>query len=417
MTTYKYLIIGAGPAALSAVNAIRQSGDIGSIALITRENCDPYSPASLPYLFDDEISEEGLFFKGIRAVAKHGVTLLKGKTVTAINKEKKEVLAGNESIGYEKLLITTGAHPDVKAMERFPGIPFDVLRTFKDYQGLKDGSGIIIYGAGLVAIELAEKLAHKGVSVTVIARSRLLRKYFHKETTDLMAEILTKIGVKLYQGVDIESIDYREGRYNVSLADGTAIEGNRFVCATGVKPTIPFEGLELEHGAIKTDGSQRTNLPDVYAAGDAAAVADFFTGKLAPFAILTEAIEQGRVAGSNMAGQKETYAGGISSNILRCGKDYFFSVGNIEPDDQTTLIAEKEDASFFCAYLKNDVLVGAVAWNHPEYNAGVFRYLIYKQVKISGKTADALKRDPEATALYLMNAKRRQDAVGLITTK
>ena len=420
MAEYKYLFIGAGPAAFSAATAIRQTGDEGKIAMVTYETCGPYSPAALPYLFDGEMSEDNFFFKGEKLLKQLDVTLLRGHHAERLDNEKKKVtLDDGSEIFYDKLLIATGTHPDCGPVKRFGDIHEKVLRTFADYEALEEAGDVVaIYGAGLVALELAEKLARSGKQPIVIARSRLLRKYFRQEVTDLLTAGLEKEGARVYSGADIKEVLMEDGKYKIRLDNDKVIDADAFVCATGVHPTVPFSGeFTIEKGGILVNRLMQTGVTDVYAAGDVVTVPGFFTESADRFPILCEAIEQGRIAGLAMAGEAEEYRGGISSNIFRCGDEYYFSVGMTDVREGVQVLEAKTGDGEMHMYLQDGCLVGAEGRNTMEILPGTLRFLIFHRVPIEENTIPAMARDPGSTAIGLMDQYRRTEANKLIASK
>lgn len=420
MIKQTHVIIGAGPAALSAAAAIRQTGCQDGITIITKESCAPYSPAALPYLFDGEMTEQVLFSKGNEALHALKIEYMNGVEAIALDpQEKMLTLSNGETVEYGKLLVATGAHPTITAIDGLSADDVHVLRTFGDYLALKDkGKRVAIYGAGLVAVELAEKLAHTGVKTAVIARSRLLRKYFNVKLAEQVEKTLSAHGVAVYSGSPVASVCVgKESTYTIALENGTVVEADVFVSAIGVSANLPFPIIKTEAGGILATADMRTNLPDVYTAGDVAAPPAFFSGMSEICPILTEALEQGRIAGLNMAGEKAQYRGSLTANMLRCFDDYLFSVGITDAAAKGVEVFEKsEPKASFRLFVKNDCVVGVEAWNHPEFNAGVFRYLIYEGVPISN-AMDAMMKDPGRTAKWLMAEHRKARATALISTR
>lgn len=417
----KYLIVGAGPASMSAAAAIRRIGSKAEIVMATKEDCTPYSPAALPYLFNGEMTDDLFFACGKRRLADLDVRFLSGYEAVGLDPAGHSVtFANGETVEYEKLLIATGARPATTPIKGVDDSETKGFRTYRDYVALKEsGKRVAIHGGGLVAVELAEKLGSAGVDTSVIVRSRLLRRYFDPELAGKVADILSAHGVRVYSGTPIDSVSNHSGAYEIRLGDGRLVNADVIVSATGVTARIPFGGLPATAaGGIKADATMRTNLEDVYAAGDVAAAPSFFTGDPEICPILTEAIEQGRVAGLNMAGEAEQYRGGIPANMLRCRDEYFFSAG---VTDETTVegseaYASGEKNAWFKLVVKNGAVIGVEAWNRPELSAGVFRYLIYEAVPV-GAVLDILREAPDKAAKALMSRHRAHKATALISTR
>jgi NADPH-dependent 2,4-dienoyl-CoA reductase/sulfur reductase-like enzyme len=111
-------------------------------------------------------------------------------------------------------------------------------------------------------------------------------------------------GIEVILGDQVSGIERRNAGYAVSLKSGATHQADMIVCGTGVRPNIDFlsdSGLDTARGILVND-RQETNIPSVYAAGDCAEGVDFLTGERVVHAIWPTAIDQGRVAGANMAG-------------------------------------------------------------------------------------------------------------------
>ena len=419
----KHLIIGCGPAALGAVQAIRSISPDDEIKLVTRESSLPYSPAALPYLLSGELTEARLFAKGEECLKAMRAELIRGQEVFELLPEKKQVKYGDgQKEEYDKLLIATGSHPWVPPLEGLEGVPFHTFRTFNDFKKIQDSLGtrrtIAIYGAGFVAVELAEKLTLSGHSVLMIARSSLLRKYFGLPIRNFLRETLTKQGVKIFTDSPLRSVRQIDQSLFLTVNGGKTLAADLLIAATGVVPNaLGSAFIPGVAGGLQAGRSMETNLPDVYAAGDVAGGPSFFDDAHGVNPILPEAVEQGKVAGYNMAGQKTEYRGWIPWNFLRCFDFHAFNIGLTGSEvAQTAEVVEQEDGNgFLRLILKDHLLIGVECFNQPSINPGVFGYLITRRVPVDGHKELLLKK-PMETASYLMVRHRRSQS-GVITIK
>src|SRR5262249_51351482 len=131
-----------------------------------------------------------------------------------------------------------------------------------------------------------------------------------------------KQGVALHLGTTARDIAEVNGRKQVTLADGTNLAADLVIVATGIRANLDLvagSGIATDQGILVNDRMQ-TNLPNVYAAGDVAQGPDLFGDRPAVHAIQPTAVDHGRVAGANMAGQAVRYPGSLLMNILdACG--------------------------------------------------------------------------------------------------
>lgn len=412
----RHLIVGCGPAALSAVEAIRKMGGENDITVITAENCPPYSPAALPYLLAGRISEERFWLRDQDYLDSLGVTVRKGKRVVEVDPGSNQaVCADGSRMEYDDLLLATGARPLGAGL---PGLGEDEafhFHTLADYRRLTEElattSEVAVYGAGLVATELALSLLERGIEVTMVTRSRLLRRYFGPEAGDVIQRQLESEGIKIISGVTVTAAHRQGARTEIALSNGQSLLTGLLVVALGVVPNTPSVQGEMRLAAqgIWVDGFMRTSIANVYAAGDVAAAPSLF-GDVAPNAILPNALDQGRVAGINMAGGEELYPGWIPVNLLSYFGRQAFSIGLVNPanaDASSYKILQDGVPGKVWRKLvfHGNLLVGAEFVNVP-VDPGIFRSLIRERVEVADHQ-EALFNHPRDTSRSLM-LKREQ---------
>ena len=417
MGKVKHLILGAGPAGLSAAQAIRGLDKTAEIVLVTRETVPPYSPALLPYLISNEISPNDLFLKGKDILAAFNLSLRLGKEVTELAPEKKEVVnSDGERESYSKLLIATGAKPQIPRIQKLKPDQIHTFRTFADYERLRSSLGqrqnIAIYGAGLVAVELAEKLCLEGHTVTIIARSSLLRKYYSRLGVEKLTRMFSQHNGTIAAGHTLVCVDVQGEKLKLELSSGETLVVDRLVMATGIESNLFSNGLLLVvEGGVKVSRRMETALPDIYAAGDVAAAPSFGDGQYSTCPILPEAVLQGRIAGTNMAGGEAEYPGWIPANVVRCFGNVLFTIGAVADSNPAYHTAERrDDSSYLRLVFQQEQLVGVEGLNVKSVHAGVFLNLIKERVPVR-KYEDVLLAKPRETASWLMLQHRKSQAV------
>ncbi|MDR1660023.1 MAG: NAD(P)/FAD-dependent oxidoreductase [Desulfovibrio sp.] len=409
----QYVMIGAGPAAQAAAKAIRAEDKDGTIVFITREETLPYSPVALPYLLHDEMNSEQLFSKGKIMLDNLGACMVTGKEVKAVDPAAKKILFCNGSAqSYDKLLVATGASPVRAIVEGLSESDAHVFRTYADYKRLaaecRKGGDVLIYGAGLVAVELAERLAASGYKVTIVVRSYLLRKYFSKETVAVLEKKFADNSVTIISGTTIAGALRQRGKYSVTLSNGETKLYDALIMALGVTPNF-VDGFEKAGGGIKADG-RLLAAPDVYVSGDVAAPADYTGTTYAPCPISPEAVKQGKIAGRNMAGGMERYDGWVSANYFRIFDKNLFSIGEIEGVTGLSCLILKGGGGGKTLKLlfDGDLLVGVEGFGCKEVHPGVFGFLIRNRVPV-GDDKELLLEKPREAALRLMQKYRMEN--------
>jgi len=345
------------------------------------------------------------------------VTPLLGKKVSKIDPKSKKVFVGKESIGFEKLLITSGGVPFIP-----PGISglnnFKNVFTFtkkKDADKikavLKNVKSIVILGAGLIGLQCAEGLSHTGKKITCVELAdNILPRALDDEAAKITRRELHKQGIEIITRDTIAKINGSAGKINsVTLKSKKKIPCQMAIIAVGVKPNIEF----LNGSGIKTDGGilvnscMETNIKNVHAAGDCTAAKEILSGKIMSIPIIPLASQQGMIAGYNMAGKKKEYKGGLSLNALQFGGAQIVSYGFIH-DEQNGEVLKKlneKQGIYEKIIIKKNKITGAVFVRTIE-RAGIFRYLIENKVDI-GKYKDKLL-EPDFSWAYVQNEIRDQ---------
>ncbi|MBT9163368.1 MAG: NADH-dependent phenylglyoxylate dehydrogenase subunit epsilon [Chloroflexi bacterium] len=375
----KHLIIGCGAAGLAAAQEIRSLSPEDEIVLITKEKHLPYSIAALPYLISGKMKESDLWLADEDYLSEMGYDLIRGKEVARVHPEEKRLTykdGGSES--YDRLLIASGSEPiksDIRGLEEASPL---VFHTLEDYhllqQRLLNSKDVAIYGGGLVATALAVALLEAGYRVKIIVRSRVLRRYFDQDAGDIIEKILANSGADIYKGQVIDELRRTGERVEIALPDGTCLDADILVIALGVKPVTSLlagTGIKLNDGVV-VDSRMRTNIEDIYAAGDVAEAPEFFTGGLGLGLILPSAVSQGRAAGSNMAGKAITDEGWLSMNVFNLLGHRALSIGMAVGNDGQVLMEKDEERKQFKKLTFNgDRLVGA-AFLNLDVDPGVF---------------------------------------------
>ena len=408
MKKRKHLMIGAGAAALSALQMIKSIRPDDEAVLVTKENDLPYSPTALPYVLSGRIDRHSIWLREEDYFKKAGAVLMRGREAVEVDPAKKRVaFSDGEKESYDKLLIATGSDAVGPSLQGGAGfLKFHTLedceRLVQQVEGKKE---VLIHGGGLVAMETAMALLERGCSVKVVVRSRILRKYFDEEAAGLIENIIAERGAEIFSGHSIVALSQRDAEVEATLEDGNRVKAQVFVNCTGVKPRVDFlAGIGLSMGqGIRADRRMMTNLEDIYAAGDAAEAPEFFTGEAGLSAILLSAVNQGKLAGANMAGEDKEYRGWIGLNRLPFFGNVAESLGmSTGSEDRFSILKEVnvEKRRLKKLVFDGDNLVGATFINCGT-NLGPFYQIIERKLDVS-KHRDMLFDRPFETSIWLI---------------
>ncbi|MBM5811674.1 MAG: NAD(P)/FAD-dependent oxidoreductase [Gammaproteobacteria bacterium] len=408
----RYLLVGASHAALSALQAIRMHDPDGSLTMITRDDALPYSPTVLPYVVSGRSQPARVALKDESWLASQRVELRRGRTVTAVDTTDCSVRLDDGSVlGWEKLLLATGADPIVPQVPGLAGVKFHVLRRLTDAVALRDAVAgtreAIVLGAGLIGMHAAENLVKAGVGVTIVEmQPRVLAGYFDAEASALIETTFTDAGVCLRLGRRAAAVAAAGERIQVRLDDDSELVADLLLVATGVTPVLDYlagSGIATDRGVL-VDDCMRTSAAGVWAAGDVAQARDFYAadpGARIINGILPDAVEQGRVAGQSMAGDPglRPYEGGVPLNTYTYFDQQAVSVGR--QDCGATVRSEAGAGRYLRIVMDADRLTGIFGINSP-FDPGVMWEIIQRRIDL-GPVRAAFLADPQRAARGVMS--------------
>jgi nitrite reductase (NADH) large subunit len=344
----KIVIIGAGPAGVSVAETIRAYERDAKIVMLSAE---PYLPYS--HLWRDRHWPK-----------QTGVEYRKGIEVVQIEPDTHRIeLDDGRRVKYDRLVIATGS----RLYAPIEGSSMQGVYNFKSLSAaetmvaqIKSGKAktAVIVGAGFIGMEIALLLCQLGVEVTQIEMlDQVMATMLDKETAAVALDLMRQHGVNVRLKTKARAFVGKRKATGVQLASGKILEGDILIAATGVKPNLDLlDGSGIDHNwGIRVDDHLRTNVPDVYAAGDAIEVPDRLTGETYVHAIFPNAVEQGRVVGLNLAGYQTRYEGGERMNSLKHLGLPIMAVGLKEGDE---ILQDKRNGNLRTIYLKENRMVG-----------------------------------------------------------
>ena len=314
-STFDLLILGGGPAALSAARAYRDAAPTGTVALVSDEERIPYNrPPLTKELLRGEIAETKLAIEEEQWFAEQHVGLISGRAVTLEPHRRTVTLSGGRTLGYRTCLLATGAEP---ARLPLPGADDPGVRVMRSLAHLRElkarlvpGEAVIVIGSGFIGCEIAASLAMRGQAVTLVsseAAPNLAR--LGAEAAGRIAGWLGEVGVERVSNAAVTGID-RAGDGLVVTAGGRSLRAPLIVMAVGVAPrselAAPLE-IELHDGAIPVDGAMRSSVAGVLAAGDVAFAHNAAAGRSLRVEHWGDALGQGAIAGATAAGRVKAW--------------------------------------------------------------------------------------------------------------
>lgn len=340
-----YVIVGNGVAGTTAAETIRRFDSDGPITILTNEAVPFYYRLRLNEYLAGELSEEKLFGKKQGWYQDNRIDLKLGLTVVSGDPDQKVLrTAEGQTVSYDVLLLANGSYSFVPPIQGADAQGVFTLRTLQDYRDTlayaRDVQKAVLIGGGLLGLEAGHGLLKQGKDVQVVEFfPRLLPRQLDDEGAKRLRLILEEKGFTFYLGAKTSEIAGQERVESVRLEGGTNLEAGLVLISAGVRPNLePAQsmGIDVDRG-IKVDSHMRTSRQDVYAAGD---VAEF---RRMNYGIWPAAMEQGQMAGLNMAGQESLYQGTTMANTLKVLGVDLGSAGDIDADNklQTVMVAKE----------------------------------------------------------------------------
>jgi nitrite reductase (NADH) large subunit len=288
--------------------------------------------------------------------------LVKPAVVEAIDTAGKKLsLRGGSQDSFDRLIIATGASSFLPPVD---GCDLDrvfTLRTIDDAERILascgNGRRAAIVGGGLLGIEAAAALSRRGMQATIVeVFDHLLPRQLDAEGGAMLQSMLEAKGLRFLLGKRTSAIRKRMDALELSFGDGSSFQADIVIFSSGIRPNVGVAraaGLACDRG-ILVDERMETNVPGIFAAGDAAQ----FEGRV--YGLWPAAREQGGFAGRNAAGANEVYRGSLVSATLKVSGIELASIGSIEASDGVSVTTRRGEGRFRRLFVKDGRLAGAM---------------------------------------------------------
>jgi nitrite reductase (NADH) large subunit len=361
----RLVVVGNGMASLRFLERLTEGAPgLYDVTVVGAEPVAAYNRVLLSSLLGGEVDEAACAFRGLDWYESHGIRLITGAPVTAIDRENALAIVGETHVlPFDKLVLAVGSTP-IRLPK--PGIDLPGVITFRDLAdvaairraAVRHGRAVVI-GGGLLGLEAAVGLSRLGIDTTLLhVMDRLMERQLDHAAAGLVKRAMEARGVKVMLKADTASID-GDGRVeSLTLSDGTVLLADLVVMSVGVRPSVALaQGAGLETGrGIKVDDRMATSDPRIFALGECAEHRGMTYGLVEP------AYEQAEVLSRHLAGEAGAYQGTALATSLKVSGLPVFSAGVVDtPESAEAIVLSDPGAGLYRKLLVEDErLIGAV---------------------------------------------------------
>lgn len=388
-----YLILGGGAAALNAARAIRERDTTGSIVMVSEEPYAPYNRPMLTKALLAGLTPEQLAMESPEWYQENRVYQVLGKRAEQVDLAKREVtLSGGEVLQFTKLIYALGSECFIPPM---PGSELEgvvAVRRLADVRRvealMKQTKHAVVIGGGVLGLEAAWELKKAGLSVTVLeVAPRLMPRQLDETAAALLTAAAEKAGIAVRTGAAVKAIQGSGRAEAVVLENGERFQAGLVIVSAGVRANTALAGaMGLQTGrAVLVNERMETSAPGVYACGDCA---EYQGMNLANWA---QAVDQGKVAGANAAGEALTYAPTLMGLTFQGMNTALFAAGDNGSNPallyKTLEFRDAGKGQYRKFYFLNDRLCGGILLGDTSamaaLTAALQSHATYKQMRES----------------------------------
>ncbi len=361
-----YAIIGGGAAGLNAAKAIRERDKTGSIYMLSNEAYPAYNRPMLTKSLVAGLDAEQIAVQEASWYEENNVCLLLGKNVVSIDTEKKEIHTDDGAkFKYTKLIYALGSECFIPPIQGADQPEVIAIRRLSDTQKvtelLPQTKEAVVIGGGVLGLEAAWELKKARCKVTVLELApRLMGRQLDEGAGEMIKAVSEAQGITIHTGVQIEAIEGDGHVTGVRLGDGRVFPAQLVIVSCGVRANVAVAkaaGIETDR-AVVVNSRMETSAVDVYACGDCAQYQGI------NYAIWPQAVEEGKTAGANAAGETLEYTGVPAALTFHGMNTALFAIGDngSHPDLVYRTVEFKDMArkQYEKYYFRNNRLCGAI---------------------------------------------------------
>jgi NADPH-dependent 2,4-dienoyl-CoA reductase/sulfur reductase-like enzyme len=398
MSESRFVILGGGMVAGYAAKQFVELGlKPGELAIISADTAVPYErpPLSKGFLAGKD-TEDAIRINSENFYREHRVEIKLGCEASSVDTSRKRLLlkTGGE-VGFEKLIIATGARPRTLNV---PGAGLGnvhYLRSLDDSKSVRRSAENVkqaaVIGGGFIGMEVAAVLAQKGIEVTmVLNEDRIWKRFFSAQMSAFFESYYADRGVRLVKSATVKQLRGNGIVSSVALADGQSVPCQMVVAGIGVTPlteVLATSGLEVQDGVMVNE-YLRTRHADIYAAGDVASYQDVIFGKRRRVEHWDNAVSQGQYCARALMGDQTPFrhVPYFFSDVFDLSYEYW---GDASGADELIHRGDFASKSFSVWWLQQQRVVAVFTMNRPdEEREAAPKWIEEKRVVSTAKLKD-----------------------------
>ena len=370
-----YLILGNGGAACHGAMALRNNGYNGPLTMVSDEEEAAFNPMLAPYYLKGIAQWDDCFPFGADFYERYQIDTKFGFGVARLDAINRVVtLTSNEQIGYRKCLIATGARaviPPVKGLrETDKALPLRTARdTVKMARALRNAHKVVVLGASLIGVKLAEILRKTGAEVWLLdIASQVMPTGAHPISAAYLQRYFEEHGINLLLGCGIDEVMPVDDKLICTAKDHVLKDADFVAVCTGIRANIEFVNktqVQVGQGVI-IDACSESSVKGLFAAGDCAQGCNLFTCNHDWLGTWQNACYQGRTAGEAMAGLRRGYTCPMPQHVSPFFDWTYAQMGDVYRQGDNVRMETTGDpfkGSFKLLVYENGILVGANVFN------------------------------------------------------
>ena len=367
----RFLVLGGGPAAVTAVRTLRKEAPEAEITMVSKEDL----PFSRPMLSKGSFQQFHAFRYRIiepEWFRENRVTFLK-TAAEKINPERHTVsFSGGQLLPYDRLIYALGSEAGVPPIPGLSACRYHTVRHAEDLAGIRGdlltAEDALVIGGGFIGLELASALHRSGLSVTVLeGTGKIMGPAADLYTSGILKQKLEEQGIRIVLNAAVTGVSESGRRTVVTTKKSGIFRTDLLLLSTGVRAVLgPAQGTGMEIGkSIRVSERMETGVPDIYACGNCVNV----NGK--PSTVWISAVRQGETAARNAAGGNAVYEERPESMIVEAAGTALFSAG--DPGVGKTQEDGYETLSARWSVPDDRMLVNSMRYGKETFGSCVFR--------------------------------------------